>query len=182
MEKEAMLRVSLMSWYRREPERLVSYQNVLPDKNTIRWEIQNNVWRDLFFLLNWNSEFSSSVCRLEDGPTLETSALWVGQFTLSVQLIKLNSLFLTPPHRRSTTVSYPLNSLRLFAYLPPLLKKLYTIFLYFLDLSSNMYQIGSATLPCTEQQERTISPLCWPFLKGVQMSMSRDILERLLYA
>ena len=108
MEKEAMLRVSLMSWYRREPERLVSYQNVLPDKNTIRWEIQNNVWRDLFFLLNWNSEFSSSVCRLEDGPTLETSALWVGQFTLSVQLIKLNSLFLTPPHRRSTTVSYPL--------------------------------------------------------------------------
>ena len=28
-EKEAMLRVSLMSWYRREPVRLVSYQNVL---------------------------------------------------------------------------------------------------------------------------------------------------------
>ena len=119
-EKEAMLRVSLMSWYRREPVRLVSYQNVL----------------------------------------LRIEHHWFG----------------------NTEYIYPLDSLCLFACLPPNRKKQYKIFkLFSWSYLLQMYQIDSATHPYTGQQEWTISPFCWPWLKGVPMSMPRDMLERLLF-
>ena len=184
-----MLRVSLMSWYRREPVRLVSYQNVLL-RIEHHWFGNTEYMKKLIFSFKLKSRIQfTSLSPWVRANARNVSSLGWPVFIINAADETKFSCYTKPspppPHRRKTTVSletYPLDSLCLFACLPPNQKKQYTIFkLFSWSYLLQMYQIDSATPPCTGQQEWTISPFCWPWLKGVPMSMPRDMLERLLF-
>ena len=135
-EKEAMLRVSLMSWYRREPVRLVSYQNVLL-RIEHHWFANTEYMKKLIFSFKLKSRIQFTSL----SPWVRANARNVSSLGWPVFIINAaawwNQIFLLyqtpppPPHRCKTTVfleTYPLDLLCLFACLPPFWKKQNTIF------------------------------------------------------